>query len=97
MLEGVLNTTGGEWLLPPVASLTFRKSTMIATSTESETQEPMLNLRAVAAFLRIGYMTAWKMVKSGTIPSHRIGQQYRVSSLGLHQYLDSTAHKESTR
>ena len=67
---------------------------MIATK-ESETQEPMLNLPTVAAILNVGYMTAWKLVRSGSIPSYRIGRLYRVALSGLNRYLDSTSTIES--
>ena len=71
------------------------KPILIATATESESQEPMLNLHAVAAILKIGYMTAWKLVRSGSIPSYRIGGHYRVALSGLNLYLASARATES--
>ena len=79
---------------PPVGLL-YRKTNMIAPHSELETPEPLMKLPAVAAILKVGYLTAWKLVKAGSIPSYRVGRLYRVTASGLNQYLDSTANKGS--
>ena len=46
-----------------------------------------LSAKEVAAALRINIKTAYKLIKSGTIPSIKIGREYRVSKTELINFL----------
>jgi excisionase family DNA binding protein len=47
----------------------------------------MLTVQEVADTLRVGYIKAWKMIRSGEIPSVRVGRKYRIRDVDLQWFL----------
>lgn len=54
----------------------------------------ILTVKDVASILKIGTNSAYKLIKNGDIPSHRIGRIYRVPKLCLIKYLQA-ANKDA--
>ena len=49
----------------------------------------VLTVFDVASILKLGKNTAYKLVKNGTIKSHKIGKIYRIPKICLQEYLQS--------
>lgn len=49
----------------------------------------ILTVKDVAKILKIGINSAYMLIKSGEIPSHKIGRIYRIPKICLFQYLKS--------
>ncbi len=57
--------------------------------------EKLLSIEEVAEILGLEYKTVYRLVKSGDIPSARIGRVFRVSMADLYSYLER--QKEAVR
>lgn len=49
----------------------------------------LLTIKEVADYLRMGLLTAYKMVKVGKIPAFKIGKQWRVKKEDLEKYIET--------
>ena len=54
----------------------------------------LLTITEAAAILRVTRSTAYKLVKSGALPAHRIGGSLRVNRAELNAVLELPAHEE---
>jgi excisionase family DNA binding protein len=55
----------------------------------------LLTVMEAAAVLRIGRELAYRMVRTGEIPSIRLGKQYRVPRAALMKYLERVAMEQT--
>ena len=53
--------------------------------------EEMLTTKEVAAILRVHTTTVYRLIKTGRLPSIRVGSDYRVSSVRLEQLMQVPA------
>lgn len=56
----------------------------------------ILTVRDVAKILKIGINSAYMLIKSGEIASHKIGRIYRIPKVCLIKYLRSAKQNDST-
>ncbi len=59
-------------------------------------QHELMSVTEVATAFNIGYATIWRLVKKGTIPSVRIGNQYRVHRTYVESLLAAPASPAPT-
>ena len=58
-------------------------------------QEKLLTPTEVQQQLRISKSTLYRLIRSGQLPSVRIGDAYRIRALELEEYLSNTKHTQS--
>jgi excisionase family DNA binding protein len=54
---------------------------------DSTTQQPFLTVAELAIYLRVSRNTAYMLVRSGQVPSVRVGGGYRIPRRTLSRYL----------
>lgn len=59
------------------------------TQAEGSALPRLLTIREVADLLRVHARTAYRLVKDGVIPAIRVGTQWRVTEVALHEYVAS--------
>lgn len=43
-------------------------------------ESPFITIREAARYLRLSYQSAYKLVRGGELPAHRIGRAWRIQS-----------------
>ena len=57
----------------------------------SDTKSDILTVRELSKLLRIGINNAYKLVRNGTIPSVRVGRQYRITRQAVLDWLEKSS------
>ncbi|HVE46367.1 MAG TPA: helix-turn-helix domain-containing protein [Acidimicrobiales bacterium] len=52
-----------------------------------ETEQRLLKVREVADAMRVSNMTVYRLIRSGDLPSTRVGRSHRVRQTDLEAYL----------
>ena len=60
---------------------------MTGTTIEHPSLQPLLNIREVAAVLRVSQKSVRRWIENGELVAHRIGRQLRISERDLQTFI----------
>lgn len=58
---------------------------------EIDNKSDVLTVRELSKLLRIGINNAYKLIRNGTIPSVRVGRQYRIARQAVLDWLEKSS------